>query len=84
MKVLHLVKTSTGATWAFRLMRDLVQLGEEVHVALPPNGILVPRYKDAGIIVHELDYSMKNAMGTMRKIRKMVMEVKPDIVHSHL
>ena len=83
MKVLHLVKTSTGATWAFRLMRDLVQLGEEVHVALPPNGILVPRYKDAGIIVHELDYSMKNAMGTMRKIRKMVMEVKPDIVHSH-
>ena len=38
MKSLHLVKTSTGATWAFRVMRDLVQMGEEVHVAMPVDG----------------------------------------------
>ena len=45
MKSLHLVKTSTGATWAFRVMRDLVQMGEDVHVAMPVDGILVQQYK---------------------------------------
>ena len=83
MKSLHLVKTSTGATWAFRLMRDLVDMGEEVHVAMPVDGILVQEYKDAGIIIHELNYSIKNALGTMKAIRKVVDVVQPDIVHSH-
>ena len=83
MKSLHLVKTSTGATWAYRLMRDLVQMGEEVHVAMPINGHLVQKYKDAGIIVHELNYSMRNALGTIKLIRRVVCMVKPDIIHSH-
>ena len=83
MKSLHLVKTSTGATWAFRVMRDLVQMGEEVHVAMPVDGILVQQYKDAGINVHELNYSMRNALSSIRQIRKVVDEVKPEIVHSH-
>lgn len=83
MKSLHLVKISTGATWAFRVMRDLVQMGEDVHVAMPVDGILVQQYKDAGIVIHELNYSMKNAWGTMKQIRKVVEAVKPDIVHSH-
>lgn len=83
MKSLHLVKISTGATWAFRVMRDLVQMGEDVHVAMPVDGILVQQYKDAGIVIHELNYSMKNAWGTMKQIRKVIEAVKPDIVHSH-
>lgn len=80
---LHLVKTSTGATWAFRVMRDLVQMGEEVHVAMPVDGILVQQYKDAGIVIHELNYSMRDALGTIKRIRKVVNEVNPDIIHSH-
>ena len=39
MKSLHLVKTSTGATWAFRVMRDLVQMGEEFHMPMTLDGI---------------------------------------------
>ena len=69
MKVLHLVKTSTGAVWAFRLMRDLVQLGDEVHVAMPTDGTLVQQYKDAGIIIHELNFSLKNVIGTIKGIQ---------------
>lgn len=83
MKSLHLVKTSTGATWAFRLMRDLVAMGDEVHVAMPVDGILVPKYKEAGIIIHELNYSMTRVFKTMKAIREVVEEVKPDIVQSH-
>ena len=69
--------------WAFRLMRDLVQMGDDVHVAMPVDGPLVPQYKKAGIVIHELNYSMKNAWGTIKQIRKVVDEVKPDVVHSH-
>ncbi len=83
MKSLHLVKTSTGATWAFRVMRDLVQMGEEVHVAMPVDGILVQQYIDAGIIIHELNYSIKHAFYTINQIRKIVNDINPDIVHSH-
>lgn len=83
MKSLHLMKTSTGGAWAFRLMRDLVQMGEEVHVAMPIDGTLVEQYKNAGIIIHQLDYSLKNVMKTIKKIREIVETIKPDIVHSH-
>lgn len=55
MKSLHLVKTATGVKWAFRVMRDLVSMGDEVHVAMPIDGILVQQYKDSGIIIHELN-----------------------------
>lgn len=83
MKSLHLVKTSTGATWAFREMRDLVAMGDEVHVAMPVDGILVQQYKDAGIVIHEINYSIKNLWGTLKAIRRIVDEVRPDIVQSH-
>lgn len=83
MKSLHLVKTSYGANWAYRVMRDLVELGEEVHVAMPIDGPLVPAYKEAGIIVHEINYSILGSVKTMRKLREIVDEVSPDIIHSH-
>ena len=38
MKVLHLVKTSVGASWAQLQMRKLVEHGIEVHAALPFGG----------------------------------------------
>lgn len=83
MKSLHLVKTSVGATWAFRVMRDLVEMGDEVHVAIPTDGPMISEYEKAGIVVHPLNYSMKYALPTMRIIRKLVDELKPDVVHSH-
>lgn len=83
MKILHLIKTSTGATWAFRLMRDLVLLGENVHVAMPLDGMLVQQYKEAGVKVHELNFSLKNLCKTVKNLRRLVDEVRPDIIHSH-
>ena len=49
MVVLHLVKTSVGAMWALRLMRELVAQGIEVHVALPCGGPCEALYREAGI-----------------------------------
>lgn len=83
MKVLHLVKTSDGAGWALREMRELVKLGIEVHVALPLNGSKVQQYRDCGIVVHGMVYSFSNPFTTIKLLRRIVDEVKPDIIHSH-
>ena len=72
MKVLHLVKTSTGATWAYRLMRDLVQMGDEVHVAMPVDGAMVPLYRSAGIIANGLTLILRPSLSTLRTLHLYV------------
>ena len=88
MRVLHLLKTSTGATWALRQMRELVNLGIEVHVALPPDGPLVSAYTAAGITVHfgQFDFPTRHPeqiLPQLKALRHLVAQVKPDLIHSH-
>ena len=82
-RILHLVKTSVGGTWAYRLMRELVKKGFEIHVAMPLGGPLVEQYKAAGIIVHELNFSLKHLFSNISALRKLVKDLSPDIIHSH-
>ena len=88
MKVLHLVKTGVGATWALRQMRELVRAGIDVAVVVPANGPLVPRYREAGVRVHELevDFPARRPLelaGRLRRLRRLVELEQPDLVHSH-
>jgi glycosyltransferase involved in cell wall biosynthesis len=88
MRVLHLVKTSNGASWAERQMRELIKLGVEVHAAIPPGGKLISDYIRDGINLHylSLDFPLKQPwkfLWMKRKLRKIIDEIKPDIVHSH-
>lgn len=83
MKILQLVKTSSAAGWAMQQMRMLVTEGYEVHVAMPVGGTLMEEYKKYGIIIHPIDYSLKRLGRSIRSLRKIVDEVKPDIIHSH-
>jgi glycosyltransferase involved in cell wall biosynthesis len=87
IRVLHLLKTSVGATWALRQTRELVKLGAEVHVALP-DGPLVPRYVEAGVNVHLLraDLPLRSpgrCLKIIREFRELVETVRPDLIHSH-
>ena len=87
MKILHLVKTSIGATWALRQMRELVRLGVSVHVAMPP-GPAVNQYKAEGVQVHlaQLDFPMRHPQQMcerFRLLRQLVDSIRPDIIHSH-
>lgn len=87
LRILHLVKTSSGAGWAMRVMQAFVEQGFDVHVAMPPGGKLISRYKELGITIHEQDYplSPKHPLTVMRHgyaLRKLVQRVQPDIVHS--
>ncbi len=88
MRVLHVVKTSTGATWALRQIRELVALGVEVHVALPLGGSLVRRYDEIGAHVHDLNVTPSPAhpvrvLQTHAEARRIVARVRPDLLHLH-
>ena len=83
MRVLHLLKTSEGGTWAFRQMRELVKMGVEVHVAMPLDGKLVGAYKEAGIVVHSWECSLGRFVRSCSQLRGIVRDVAPDMVHSH-
>lgn len=87
MRALHLVKTSVGATWALRLVRELAALGIDVHVALPEGG-LSSQYERAGAKVHAFqpDIAVRTPWripGQLRAFRELVHRVAPDVIHSH-
>lgn len=83
MIVLHLLKTSTGASWALRQMRELVQMGVEVHVALPKDGKLILDYQKAGVNIHYIEFGIVNIYESSRLLRKIIFDVQPDLIHSH-
>lgn len=85
---LHLLKTSVGATWALRQMRELVRLGVHVHAAMPPGGPLVPQYEAAGVTVHPFNFDLPvrrpwRFQRIRRELRRLVDSVRPDLIHSH-
>ncbi|MFT4781660.1 MAG: glycosyltransferase involved in cell wall biosynthesis [Pseudohongiellaceae bacterium] len=87
MIVLHLIKTSVGASWALRQIRELIKLGVDVHVAMP-EGPMVVEYQNVGAITHILQTALnvkqpwKN-FEIFRKLKYLVKEINPDIIHSH-
>jgi len=89
MKVLHLVKTAVGATWALRQMSALRARGVEVAVALPSaDEGHAPAYVRQGIEVLEADLDVPpqqpwRLAGALRRCRRVVAATAPDLVHSH-
>lgn len=89
MKVLHVVKTSVGASWVFHQVRVLLSQGVEVVVALPPAiGGFAPRYREAGATVVEvdLDFPVRQPWKLPHVIascRGLVKRTNPDLIHVH-
>lgn len=88
MRSLHLIKTAHGATWAQRQIRELVALGEEVHVALPAGGPMVGKYSAVGATEHllqtDLPLRRPNSFKTVAlALNQLVEAVEPDVIHSH-
>jgi hypothetical protein len=89
MRVLHVVKTSDGASWAARQAMVLVKLGIEVHVAVPQaSGRTIPLWKAAGALIRSVNLDLPArkpwlAPEICAAARQLVAEVKPDLIHSH-
>ena len=87
MRVLHLLKTGTGAAWAFQQIRELTRAGVAVEVAMPA-GPRVDAYRRLGVEVHECQPGLvPTRPATWRPavhtIADLVRRVDPDLVHSH-
>lgn len=88
LKSLHLIKTSVGATWALRQIRELIRLGVDVHVALPEGEPMGKRYTSVGATEHFMQADFPTLTpwtfpSLARKFRQLVEKVQPDIIHSH-
>src|ERR1700692_2573587 len=89
MKILHIVKTATGATCVYHQVRVLRSLGFEIVVALPSaTAGLAPKYQEAGatVIPINLDVPTKNPWqipAVLKSCRALVQSVRPDIIHTH-
>lgn len=90
MKVLHLIKTTVGATWALREIQVLIGLGCKIHVVLPNKEGLYEEYKRAGAQVHVLNADIASFKSSplaftkaVAKLRNLVLKINPDIIHSH-
>mgnify|MGYP000492379233 FL=1 len=72
MRVLHLLKTAVGASWALRQTTQLVKLGVEVHLALP-DGPMVDKYIEAGVKVHIFDPSIniRRPFSNFQQVKKL-------------
>jgi glycosyltransferase involved in cell wall biosynthesis len=88
LRVLHLLKTSVGGRWALRQIRELIRLGVDVHVVLPPGGPLVSDYEAVGAVVHPFDLSLPTRApwrwpSLFAMLRRLVDQARPDLLHSH-
>ena len=89
MRVLQIVKTTDGAKWAVDQVRELVEKGIDVHVALPAlQGRFIDSWRASGADLHEaaLDFPVSSPWrlgSVLRKARDLVSYVGPDLIHSH-
>lgn len=89
MKVLQIVKTNEGATWAFHQAKWLHEHGVEMITVLPClKGGMAEKYKENGMSIVEADLSLPIAkpwklLKNVNKIKNLVQEIEPDLIHCH-
>lgn len=87
MRVLHLLKTAIGASWALHQVRELIRLGIEVEVAMP-DGPMCERFAAVGAAIHRSNLDIAahrpwQLTRLLRMTRDLIDRVQPDLVHSH-
>lgn len=89
MKILQVVKTNRGGTWAFNQAKHLKALGVETVTVLPNNyDGNAKKYKENGFEIIEGNWGLPitkpwKFFSLCKEIRQVVKQVKPDIIHLH-
>ena len=89
MRILHIVKTSLGASWVYHQVRVLRSLGFEIVVALPSATTgFAPKYQEAGatVIPLSLDIPSRHPWqipSVLQACKNLVKDVRPDLIHTH-
>lgn len=85
MHILHLIKTSEGATWAIRLLEEIKSEYPQITFSamLPPGGKHFEEYRSVCVNVVEFDFSIdKNILNNGKELKNIVNSIRPDIIHS--
>lgn len=85
MHILHLIKSSEGADWAFEMIREMTRKYKDitVSVVIPSGGKHFEKYKYVCINVYDMNFGIN--MGIIKrgiKLRSIVKNERPDIIHS--
>lgn len=88
VKVLNII-SDTNIGGAGRVILNYLRYSDRASfdtcVCLPTGSLLAEPLRDAGIKVYELDISADKsfAMSDIRKLKKLIARLNPDIVHTH-
>lgn len=85
MHILHLIKTSEGASWAIHLMKEIKMQNPNVtfSVIVPSGGKHFEEYKEICRNVYEFNYALNFSLfSNGLKFKKIVLNDQPDIIHS--
>lgn len=85
MHILHLIKTSEGATWSIRLLQEIKLKHPDISfsVVVPPGGKHFNEYKKLCTNVYEFDFNLNRSIFKNGNLLKaIVFRDNPDIIHS--
>ncbi len=89
-QTMHVLHISSGDLWAgaevmlYTLARALHRdLNTQVSVVILNHGTLEQKLRDCGIAVYVLDESQLNSFQILRQLRQIIVEIKPNVIHTH-
>ena len=89
MKVIQVVKTNRGATWAYNQANNLHEMGIDIVTVLPDDiSGYAELYKKSGMRVIVGDWSLPvrkpwQIFSRIKEIKQIIEKEKPDIIHLH-
>jgi glycosyltransferase involved in cell wall biosynthesis len=86
MRVLHVeagMHLYGGALQVVFLMRGLAQRGVDVALACPNGSAIAQAVREAGLPVHEMPMRGDADFGLVGRLRRLMREVQPDLLHLH-
>lgn len=84
-RILHVIATSAfgGAQDLVLNLCRITRDDYDVSVVTTPGGVLIDQLREAGITVYELHIERNNHPLVAARLRKLIRDVAPDIVHAH-
>lgn len=89
MKVIQIVKTNRGATWAYNQAKCLQNMGVDIVTVLPDDvSGYAKLYKESGMRVIKGDWSLPisrpwKIFNRIKEIQEVIKNEKPDLLHLH-
>ena len=83
-QILEFNQFNTGSVHQmFQAASGLRERGHEVTIVSRPDAVLAAKAAEKGVSFHGLPLRHQFDLGSVRRLRKLVREVRPDVIHVH-